>query len=248
MIKLFRFLMLFFAFGQLYAQKNITHQNLYWLRYYNQLSFNPKFIWHNEFENRRFFTDNRQHHFILHSRLHYKILPTMDVAAGICYSRQSPQLETATNDLVVPEFRLEQETNLSNPITKNFSISHRIRADERFIHKNNGSELVPGHDFNFRFRYRFLANINLNKEKNKLPTNLKIGNEIMVNAGKTIVFNYFDQNRILLSFEKGIHKNFSAELGFIHWYQQRPSGKDFFSRNIFRLTLQHKLQFPPKNS
>ncbi len=228
----------------IFCQKNIVHQNLYWLRYYNQLSFSKKIVWHNEFENRRFFSENRQHHFILHSRLHYKILPNLDIAAGLCYSRQSPQLENATTHLVIPEIRPEQEINLLNTISNKVSLQHRFRADERFIHKNNGTELLPGHDFNWRFRYRLMANFSINKKQTKWPTNLKIANELMVNSGKNVVFNQFDQNRISASLEKGLFKNVSGELGFIHWYQQRPSGKDFFARNIVRVTLLHKIKWP----
>ncbi len=235
------FLILLFTVFGASAQKTVSHQNLYWLRYHNQLVFNKKISWNNEIENRRFFENNTQHHTIMHSHLHYKFYPNADVAFGLTYSLQSPQDPNATIDLVVPEKRIFQEISYDNPISSRFKLTHRLRIDERFIHKNNGKILLDGNDFNFRFRYRLQASCSLNSAEAKVPTTLKISNELMLNAGSTIVYNQFDQNRVYAGIEQGFTKNLSAELGYIHWYQQRASGNQFFSREIIRLTVFHKI-------
>lgn len=227
----------------LYAQtKQVTKQSLYWIRYYNQLSINKKWTWHNEFEDRRFFENNQQHHFIVHSRLHYKFLKNADISFGLTYSLQSPQDPNSTSVLVVPEIRPVQEINYSNPISKKLTIQHRIRIDERFIHKNDSKVLLDGYDFNFRIRYRLQASYKLSKEESKTPTTLKLADELMVNAGNRIVYNQFDQNRIYAGIEQGLSKNFAVELGYLHWYQQRASGYQFFDRDIIRLTIYHKIK------
>ncbi|MGK2862663.1 MAG: DUF2490 domain-containing protein [Chitinophagaceae bacterium] len=241
--KIYLLLLFCFLHFGLHAQtKQVAHQSLYWVRYYNQLVINEKWTWHNEFDNRRFFKGNQQHHFIAHSRLHYKILQNAEIAFGLTYSRQSPQDPNSTSDLVVPEIRPAQEVNYSNPITKRLTLQHRIRIDERFIHKNDGQVLLAGYNFNFRFRYRILASFILNKEEAKTATTLKVANELMVNAGKNIVYNHFDQNRIYLALEQGLNKNFSVELGYLHLYQQRATGYQFFDREIIRLTIYHKIK------
>lgn len=224
------------------AQKIVSHQSLYWIRYYNQLSLNKKITWHNEIEDRRFFENNRQHHFIIHSRLHYKIYPNTDIVFGLTYSLQSPQDPNSLLNLVVPEIRPVQEINFSNQISKRLSIQQRLRIDERFIHKNNGKELIEGYDFNVRFRYRLQANYKFNNENSKLQTTLKVADELMINAGSKIIYNQFDQNRIYVGIEQGFSKHLSAELGYLHWYQQRASGNQFFDRDIIRLTLYHKIK------
>jgi Protein of unknown function (DUF2490) len=222
-------------------QKEITYQSLYWVRYYNQLTINKNWIWHNEIDNRRFFEGNRQHHLIMHSHLHYKFLPTLDAALGFTYSRQSPQDPKSVSELVIPELRPFQEINLTQKLSKRLTIAQRFRLDERFIHQNNGNELLDGYGFNFRFRYRLQANIILGDiQKNRAI--LKIANETMLNAGPKIILNQFDQNRLSTAVELNINKNLSVELGLIHWYQQRNTGYQFFSRNILRLTVYHKLK------
>jgi Protein of unknown function (DUF2490) len=242
-IKIFTFLSLILLFNlDLTAQKTVTNQSLYWLRYYNQLTLNNKLIWHNEIEDRRFFEHNRQHHLIIHSRLHYKFLQNADAAFGLTYSLQSPQDPNATIDMVVPENRIVQEFNLSNPLTKRLTIQQRLRIEERFIHKNNGKELLDGYDFNFRFRFRLQANCTISEAEAKNITTLKVSDELMINVGKAIVYNQFDQNRIYVGIEQGLGKGISAELGYLYWYQQRASGNQFFERDIIRFTLNHKIK------
>jgi hypothetical protein len=245
MVKKKRYLLPLFCllhFGLQAQTKQVINQSLYWVRYYNQLSINKKMTWHNEFEDRRFFENNQQHHFIMHSRLHYKILQNADVAFGLTYSLQSPQDPNSTSDLVVPEIRPVQEINYSNPITKKLTIQHRLRIDERFIHKNDSKVLLDGYDFNFRFRYRLQASYKFSKEESKTTTTLKVADELMLNAGDKIVYNQFDQNRVYVGVEQGLNKNFAIELGYLHWYQQRASGYQFFDRDIIRLTIYHKIK------
>ncbi|HAK80158.1 MAG TPA: hypothetical protein DCR35_16220 [Runella sp.] len=222
-------------------QKEVTHQTLYWVRYYNQMSVHPRWTWHNEIDNRRFLQVNKQHHLIIHSHLHYKVLPNVDIAAGFTYSRQSPQSPDATVNLVVPELRPFQEINLTMPFGKRLVLAQRLRVDERFIHRNNGKQLLDGYDFNFRIRLRAQAIVLLSKQSTDHTTYLKIANELMVNAGKNITLNQFDQNRIYVGLEQNLGKKLAFELGYLHWYQQRNSGYQFFNRDITRLTIYHRI-------
>jgi Protein of unknown function (DUF2490) len=64
----------------------------------------------------------------------------------------------------------------------------------------------------------------------------------MLNAGKIIIHNQFDQNRIYLAIEQELNKTFSLELGYLNSYQQRSNGYQFYDRNIMRFTLYHKIK------
>jgi hypothetical protein len=237
---IFTFILLLFCTSAS-AQKNITHQSLYWTRYYNQLIFNEKWTWHNEIDNRRFFENNRQHHVIFHTRLHYKFFQNADVGFGFTYSRQSSHAPNSVSQLVVPERRLVQELNVGKQMSNRLAFQQRFRIDERFIHKSNSEKLAEGYDFNFRFRYRLQLSFILGRTDAKNKTTVKLSEELMVNAGKSIILNLFDQNRLFLCVEQGIGKGISAEIGYLHWFQQRPSGIDFFERDIIRFTFYHKI-------
>jgi hypothetical protein len=235
-------LALFLAFLNADAQKVVTHQSLIWYRYYNQLHFSSKLVWHNEFELRRFLEYNQRHHFIMHSRLHYKFAKNADVGGGVTYSRQSAQFPNVAINLVVPEIRFVQEINYTIPLSSRVNLQQRFRVDERFIRINDGENLLEGHTFNWRFRFRLQAAFRLNKNAEKKNTILKIFNELMVNAGSNILYNQFDQNRIYVGVEQVLGKGFSVELGYLKWYQQTAAGNLFFSRDIIRLALLHNIR------
>jgi hypothetical protein len=212
------------------------------MRYVNQTTFkNNKLNLQYEIEGRRFIETKERHHFITHARLHYRVTPQFNVGGGLTYSRQSSQFPNREDNLVVPEIRFVQEANYTIPVNKRISIQQRLRIDERFIRKNNGFELLEGHTFNFRFRLRLQGNFRLNKDDNKLPTLMKVSNEVMFNAGKNIIYNVFDQNRIYAGVEQRFSKSFSGEVGYLHWFQQTAIGNRFFSRDIIRFTLFHNI-------
>ena len=234
-------LFLLMQFFVVKAQKSMSHQELYWLRYYNQISFNKKWVWHNEVENRRFFKNNSQHQLVTHTHLHYKAFPNLDMALGLTYFLQSPQDPNSTSSFIVPEIRPFQEIAYTNSFTKRFALQQRIRVEERYIHKNDGKILQDGYNFNFRFRYRLQASFKLRKDDRNPQTIVKIGDELMINGGESVVYNQFDQNRFYAALEQEINKNVSIELSYINWYQQRSAGNQFFDRDIVRLTLYHKI-------
>jgi hypothetical protein len=226
------FLCILFLNENIDAQKNVTYQNLYWTRLYAQVKLGKKWALHSEWENRRFLKNNHQHHFITHQRIYYKTSESSNIALGFTYSRQSPHDENAINGLIVPELRLVQEANYSTSLTeKGVSLQQRLRIDERFIRKNDGKNLLSGYDFNFRFRYRLQLNYKVKK------TNFKASDELMVNAGKNIIHNVFDQNRLYFGIEQTINKHFSIEIGYLKWFQQRNVANQFFDRNIIRTTI-----------
>ncbi len=239
----FLYILLLCSTTTLYAQnKEVTQQSIYWTRYYNQLKLNEKLIWHNEFDNRNFFEHNRHFQFIINSILHRKISEHVTLAGGVTYSLQDGQDANSNTNLTVPEIRPLQEITYSNVLTKKAVLLQRFRIEERFFHKNNGKELLSGYDFNWRFRYRAQCNIKLNKPSAPKKTILKLSDEVMLNLGKRIVYNHFDQNRFYIAVEQEFNKNFSVELGYLKLFQQRSSGYQFYDRDILRFTLHHKMQ------
>jgi hypothetical protein len=222
--------------------KKIISQQIYWLRYYNQYAINDKATLQNEIEDRRFFKNSRQHQLVFHTRLHYRFFKNTETAIGLTYLLQSPNDPLSTSKLVVPELRPVQEFSFFNPISNRLSFQHRVRIEERFTRNNDTKTLSKGYDFNFRFRFRIQAQLKLSKEEAKRLVTLKVANEIMFNAGNKIVYNQFDQNRISVALETGLTKTLSLELSYIHWYQQRSSGNQFYSREIARLSVIHKLK------
>jgi long-subunit fatty acid transport protein len=70
----------------------------------------------------------------------------------------------------------------------------------------------------------------------------KLLEEVHFNAGKNIVNNTFDQNRLSFGLNHNISKTFSFETGYLFWFQQQATGTDFYSRNIVYFSLKQNLK------
>lgn len=66
--------------------------------------------------------------------------------------------------------------------------------------------------------------------------------ELLINAGKMIVKNTFDQNRLYAGLQWGLNPNVAFEMGYLNSFQQRANGEDYFDRDIIRLSFIHKLK------
>ena len=125
---------------------------------------------------------------------------------------------------------------------KKITLNQRLQVEERFIHNASKTELIDGTTFSWRFRYRLQAEYPF-WEKEKQYLKAIVYDEIMLNAGKSIIYNTFDQNRIYAAVQYGINKNISVELGYLKSFQQRPSGVDYFNRDTIRLSIFHKMHW-----
>jgi hypothetical protein len=68
----------------------------------------------------------------------------------------------------------------------------------------------------------------------------------MLQAGKGIVYNVFDQNRAYVALNFEPVKYVSLEAGYMNLFQERSTGKDFYSRHIFRFSVFTKIVLPHK--
>ncbi len=220
--------------------KNISYGDQWWLRYYNSLEFSEKWTLLTEVDNRRFFTPDRQQLFLIRTQLQYNFMKKISVSAGIAYFLQNQHSEEF-GSLTVPEIRPHQELNIKNTIGK-FNISHRYKIEERFIRNTENEKLADSYRFNLRFRYQIGVDFSI-LEKLKL----RIYDEILLNIGRNIQYNVFDQNRIYAGLKYNIIKSLSIEAGYMHWFQQRSSGKDFNSWDIVRVTIYHTISLSKKS-
>jgi hypothetical protein len=231
----FVFLLIFLSLPLLSSsQERVTHQWLYWVRYYNVTQVNDKLALHTEIDNRRYFNPSRQSQFFTHIHLHYRVKPWLDVAAGFNFNLT----KLPATSLSVPELRPWQELNVSCDAKNKWQFLFRYRIDERFIHKNNGVELTDGYHFNLRHRFRVMATTTLTTFKNKNRLMLKLYNEVMLNTGD--VPQAFDQNRLSGSLEYQFNKRWSLETGYINILQPKADS-EYYDRNVIRTTLHHRM-------
>lgn len=219
--------------------KPVITQDIIWLRYHNVLNINERWLLNTEIDVRRFVFPDRAHQWVLpRLHAHYKLNNTLNIGAGaVLFLQTLPQEQENGVVYTRPEIRPHQEINVKQFFGK-LSVNHRVRVEERFFLKTG----FDGHEFNFRFRYQLMASFPLLVKESRPVLQGKLADEIMFNAGGNIVNNVFDQNRIYAALQLVHSKNWATEVGYMNWYQQRPSGNDFFNRNILRVTVLHTIQ------
>lgn len=191
-----------------------------------------------EIENRRFIAPSKQSTFL--ARLNYRIFINSTFSFSFGFSNfyqwsQNPY--SKGNDFAIPEYRphidfYHQHHALNNKLT----IVGRWRNEYRIFQNSATSELTNGFYGYFRTRYRILSDYLINSDsKNKIS--FRMGAEVHFNFGDEIIYNRFDQLRIIT----GINMKFNSwlQLGteYIYWYQHRNSFNSYYQRNIFRLIL-----------
>lgn len=225
---------LFLSTSPLLAQPKIVHQNLYWVRYYNILNFNPKWSLHTEIDTRHFLPSSNQHQFISHLHLMYKPSKAWFVGGGFSYSLVRPQLPETRPRPGTPELRAWQQIGYNWPLAERWSLSGRIRTEERFLSNHTG-RFDSDHHFVFRHRYRVQLTYTLKDQ----GLTFRLFDEVFLN---TFHQNFFDQNRVYISAEKRFTRSISAELGYMDLRQLSRNAQRLYQRNILRLTLTHTLR------
>jgi hypothetical protein len=72
---------------------------------------------------------------------------------------------------------------------------------------------------------------------------LVLNDEVHLNLGKEIVYNYFDQNRLFGGVGYQFTKGLNAQLGYMQVFQQQATGNRFFQTHALRLFLFQNLDF-----
>ena len=229
--------------------KNKQLQGLFWFRYNTSIELPKKFLLKAEIEERMFIAKKvKQNQFYV--RFTFDKILTKNLNFGVGFSSwyygNGDELKTTT--LMIPEWRPHIEFNYKNKIVERLNFSQRFRTEMRFVKNTNKefTETIDGYTNSFRFRYMIMLDYAVYKKDEK-SLQLIVFDELMINAGKSIQRNIFDQNRFGLSARYNFNKRFGLELGYINWFQQRPSGVDFFNRQILRCTLHSNFAILKKN-
>ena len=225
--------------SQAQSQKNIDHQSILWTRYYNQLLINNSWSIHTEFDNRVFLKPIEQNLYVFRIQGRYKFNDHLEAGIGYAYFSVSTQVPEQIFDFEIPENRGQQDITWKHEFGK-LNLNQRFQSEQRFVHNANNVGLTDGTPFFWRFRYRLQADYTFWKKKNHFLKAV-INDEIMFNAGKNIIYNTFDQNRIYGALQVGFNDNLAIELGYLNSFQQRVNGVDYFNRNIIRLSIFHKI-------
>ncbi len=242
MQKLFLSLAFFLHFAG-YAQtpdpnaKRVLSQEQVWLGYFNQTRFSNHWgLWVDIHHRRTDFLDRASLN-VYRAGLTYYAADNLRLTAGYAYVTSF----LAPSGIVRPEHRPWQQiwwSSHAGPL----NLVQWVRAEQRLNRRVQGDQLTDGFGFNWRFRYNFLLQIPFKGQTIQpgIP-NFVLQDELFVNAGKQITYNYFDQNRFFVGVSYPFKKNLSAQVGYMNQFVQQPAGNTFVSNHTLRLFVFHTL-------
>lgn len=241
MIRSYLTLSFFFFLGliNVFAQKTHLKQGALWFRYQLNLDLPKQFKIKSEVEERFFVEPEVKHQqFYVRAVAGKEFKSKWFVGVGFAYFGNASNDATNTSSLIASEYRPYLEISAKQKINGWFGINHRYKVEGRFQQKTNSAytEIIDGYNKTCRFRYQLgLEFIPFKKDEKELR--VKLTDEIMLNAGKIIGNNLFDQNRVSSAIQYNFTKNTGMELSYIFWLQQLNSGNKMYNRHIFRATF-----------
>ncbi|MGZ3941537.1 MAG: DUF2490 domain-containing protein, partial [Bacteroidia bacterium] len=173
--------------------KKTVNADMVWLGYFNSLKVNSKFSVNTDFQGRT--RNNLLSQYIARTGIVYGINSKFFFSVGFA-AFFYPQ--AVNQNLIRNEWRPWEEIMHVDNLGK-LKINHRIRVEQRYneiILKNN---LTDDYNYTNRFRYKIDLQYPLFRSDAESHTiYLLLSNEVMLNTGKTVKTNYFDQNRTAL--------------------------------------------------
>jgi len=112
------------------------------------------------------------------------------------------------------------------------SMLQRLRVDQRWQQKIVDDKPTGANKFTNRVRYLLSFTIPVFKNA-QLPA-LVLSDELLVQFGKEVVYNTFDQNRLFVGIRQKVAKNLSFDLGYMYVIQQKASGYQYDENSTFR--------------
>lgn len=166
----------------------------------------------------------------------YQPIQNVRIVAGYAYFRIYP----LNGSLPVPhEHRGWQMIQYSFQTTNKIRLIQGIRTEQRFRERIIQNQHTQQYVFNHRFRYNLTALLPLRKRTAYQPNSLAcvIGNEVMFNVGKEIIYNQFDQNRVWAGLQYQISSNLQMQVLYMLLYQHLPRPNERLLSHNIRITL-----------
>ena len=181
--------------------------------------------------------------YFLRTGVQYWVTDHFSLTVGIGKMWVAP---TTTNwEHFAEENRIYQQALFTNKMGK-IGMLQRIRNEQRWIEKIANDQFTG--DYKFSNRIRYLLALNIPIFKNPLYPSLSLSDELMVQFGKEIVYNSFDQNRLFLGIRQPISKTLNFDLGYMQSYQQKASGYQYDRIHTLRCFFYYSPDFSKRKN
>jgi hypothetical protein len=226
--------------------KSTTSVEQLWTGYFNQTRFNKRLgLWMDvQLRTKEDFVNDLST-LIIRPGITYYLNDATKLTAGYAYIRHYPA-ENHKN-VAMPEHRPWQQIQWHTKYPRVRTMQY-LRLEERYRRNIlNDSTLAKGHNFNFRVRYSFLLQVPLtNRDIRRGDFSFIANDEVHLNFGEKVVYNYFDQNRFFAGFAYHLNPHDNLQFGYMNLFQQQASGNRYRSIHAARIFYFHNLDLRNK--
>jgi hypothetical protein len=225
------------------AQKQFVREQQTWLGVFNQTRFSQRWgSWtdlhlrlHDHFVQEKFQA-------VARFGLTYYLTDDVRLTGGYAYVRHYPD---GARTIAQAEHRPWQQVQWFTKFPQ-ARLMQWVRLEERFRRRIVGNEATDAFDFNWRTRYNLALFVPLTRRKFE-PGGLQLllNDELMVNLGREVRYNYFDQNRAFAGVVYQLNKHAQLQAGYMHLFQQLPAGTTYRNQHTIRVFYFHNLDFRP---
>jgi hypothetical protein len=141
------------------------------------------------------------------------------------------------------ENRIYQQLQITSKVGK-IGLVNRLRNEQRWQQKIVNDTFT--HKYKFTDRVRYLLSVTVPVFRNPHYPSLVLSDELLIQFGKEIVYNTFEQNRAFIGIKQPIGHQLSFDLGYMLVYQQKASGYQYDKNNTLRCFLYYAHDFRKK--
>jgi Protein of unknown function (DUF2490) len=222
-------------------EKVYQHYEQLWFQYFNQTRISEKWgLWFDMgYRTKDNFTEGTSTLLARIGAIYYLNKETR-LMGGYAFFNGYP-LE-ASIDITQPEHRLWQQVQFQKEFSK-LSLSNTVRFEQRWRRTISAPDQY-GDGYNFNYRLRFGINLQYPLRYKKLEKgdlSVVAGDEVMLNFGQQIVYNYLDQNRIWAGLRYYFNSNNNLTVLYMNSYGQTPVPGLYRIFNTVRISYFHNI-------
>jgi len=234
------FLLIVFAPSSIAQKKEVNNQVQTWVSINSTVRVTPKFGFIADAHMRRnnFLSDPS--FYFVRVALNYWLRENVTMALGYGEMWVAP---SKGGHHFAKEDRIYQQAQMSSKVGK-VEVLQRLRNEQRWQEKIVNDKFINSYKFTDRIRY--LLSFNIPFSPNRHYPSLVISDELLVQFGKEVIYNTFDQNRVFTGIKQRVSKSLSFDLGYMVVYQQKTSGYQFDRNETWRWFFYYTPDFRKK--
>ncbi len=221
-------------------EKEYIHNSGLWLGTYTKYQLSDRWFYYGEYHYRRrneFIKE--MHQLYLRFGATYRYNDEFEITGGVVTPAYwAPNRQRPDVDPVVWQYRLWQQFLMVQHLER-AKFYHQFRFEQRWAR-----EFVKEstYELSHRLRYRITAYIPINHDHLVPGTYFaSLNNEIFIQAGKPIKFNYFEDNRLFIGMGYVLNDNIQLQAGYMWTFRHAGSPYRYEHRHIPRISLYHSL-------